>query len=185
MKVMVIIGSVREGRRAEMVANWVVGQLKQDPGLEIDLADLKEVDLPFFNEKVTPDDAHGQFQNPKGTAWAARVAQADAYIMLVAEYNHGPTAVLKNAIDWVYDGWLDKPVGFVSYGGIVGGARATEQLKLIVMNVRLHPINTPVVIHRSSRAFDENGQLKDAEHLNESLNSMVTDLKQLQQRLAT
>lgn len=182
---MVIIGSVREGRRAEMVANWVVGQLKQDPELEIDVADLKEVDLPFFNEEVTPDAAHGQFQNPKGTAWAARVAQADAYLMLVAEYNHGPTPVLKNAIDWVYDGWLDKPVGFVSYGGFVGGSRATEHLKLIVMNVRLHPINTPVIIPRVGQAFDESGQPKEAEHLNASLLSMVTDLKHLQKRLAS
>ncbi len=185
MRVMVIIGSVREGRRAEMVANWVVGQLKQDSELEIDLADLKEIDLPFFNEAVTPDEAHGQFQNPKGTEWSARLAKAEAYIMLVAEYNHGPTPVLKNAIDWAYDSWLNKPVGFVSYGGMVGGVRAVEQLKQIVMNVMLVPINNVVLIPRAGQAFDEQGQLKEAERANQSLVAMVADLKNLQRHLAS
>ncbi len=183
MKLMIIIGSVREGRAADKVATWVMSQLRQDADLDIDLADLKEVDLPFFNEAVTPDAANGQFQNPKGTAWAKRVSEADAFIFLVAEYNHGPTAVLKNAIDWVYDGWLNKPVGFVSYsGGLMGGSRATEQLKPIVMSVKLHPINAPVVIPRVGQAFDNKGQLLNPAP-NDSLKNMLGELKDLQIRL--
>ena len=180
---MIVNGSVREGRKSDTVQNWVVPILRQDPTFELDIADLKEVDLPFFNEAVTPDEANGQFQNPKGTAWAKRVADADAFIFLVAEYNHGPTAVLKNAIDWVYDGWLNKPVGFVSYGGMVGGARAVEQLKLIVMNVKLIPINTPVLFSQVSKAFDEQGQPVNPAVAN-SLKNMVNELKDLQKRLA-
>lgn len=182
MKLMVIVGSVREGRIADKVANWALGQLSQDSELEIDVADLKDIPLPFFNEQVTPDNAHGQFMNPVGTEWAKRVAEADAFIMLVAEYNHGPTAVLKNAIDWVYDGWLNKPVGFISYGGLAGGTRAVEQLKLIVMNVNLIPINIPVFFPQVSRAFDDTGQpLNPA--VNDSLKKMITELKNLQARL--
>lgn len=180
---MVVMGSVREGRRAEKVASWAIEQLKQDPELEIDLADLKEVDLPFFNEQVTPDEARGKFQNPKGQAWHNRVDAADAFIFLVAEYNHGPTAVLKNAVDWLYDAWLEKPVGFVSYGGLVGGSRATEQMKLIVMNVGMHPLNVPVVIPKVGEAFEDDGQLKNPAP-NDSLKRLVTQLKDLQRRLA-
>ncbi len=182
MRLMVIIGSVREGRRAEKVANWAVGQIKQDPEIEVDLADLKEVDLPFFNEAVTPDAANGQFINPKGTAWAKRVGEADAFIFLVAEYNHGPTAVLKNAIDWEYGGWNNKPVGFISYGGMVGGARAVEQLKQIVLHVKLFPVGSVVTIPAVGGAFDENNQPKHPS-LNENLNKMVAELKDLQSRL--
>src|SRR4051794_1363437 len=121
MKLMIIIGSVREGRMADKVKDWAVGILQQDADLQLDIADLKEIDLPFFNESVTPGTAHGQYKNVIGTEWAKRVASSDAFIMITPEYNHGPTAVLKNAIDWVYDGWLYKPVGFISYGGLAGG----------------------------------------------------------------
>lgn len=182
MKLMVVVGSVREGRVADKVASWALDQLSQDPELEIDIADLKEISLPFFNEQIAPDAAHGQFINPVGTAWAARVAKADAYIMLVAEYNHGPTAVLKNAIDWVYDGWLNKPVGFVSYGGLAGGTRAVEQLKQIVMNVKLTPVNVPVMFPQVKKAFDENGSPHNPA-VNESLKKMLVELKDLQTRL--
>lgn len=185
MKVLFIIGSVREGRRAEEVAHWAVERLRQDAELEIDVADLKDVDLPFFNEAVIPSAANGQFQNPKATAWAQRVAAVDAFIMTVAEYNHGPTPVLKNAIDWVYEGWMNKPVGFISYGGIAGGTRAAQQLKQNVLNVKLYPTLANVHIPFIRQAFNENGQPNDPEHLNDSLDKMLADLKQLQQRLVT
>lgn len=182
MKVMLIVGSVREGRVADKVANWALGQLSKDSDLEVDVADLKDIPLPFFNEQVTPDSAKGQFINPVGTAWAKRVAEADAFVMLVAEYNHGPTAVLKNAIDWVYDGWLNKPVGFISYGGLAGGTRAVEQLKQIVMNVKLIPINIPVLFPQVSKAFDDSGQPLNSA-VNDSMGKMLIELKDLQTRL--
>lgn len=179
---MLIIGSVREGRRADSVAHWAAEQLRQDPDVELDIADLKEVNLPFFNEEVTPDSNYGNYKTPVGASWAKRVSEADAFIMLVAEYNHGPTAVLKNAIDWVYDGWLNKPVGFVSYGGLVGGTRAVEQLKLIVLNVKLAPINVPVLFPQISQAFDESGKPVNPK-VNDSFRKMVAELKDLQRRL--
>lgn len=181
---MILNGSVREGRRADTVQNWIVPILREDPQLELDVVDLKEVDLPFFNESVTPDAAHGQFQNPKGTAWAKRVSDADAFIFLVAEYNHGPTAVLKNAIDWEYHGWNNKPVGFISYGGLVGGSRAVEQLKQIVLHVKLFPAPTVITIPAIGAAFDENGQPTHA-GMNENLKKLVIELKDLQRRLAS
>lgn len=183
MKLMIVNGSVREGRRSDTVQAWVTSILEQDPELELDNVDLKEVDLPFFNEAVNPSDNNGVYVNPKGQAWADRVANADAFIFLVAEYNHGPTAVLKNAIDWVYAGWMNKPVGFVSYGGLVGGSRAVEQLRQIVLHVKLFPAASAVHISRIGSAFDENNQPHVPE-LNNSLNGLIEELKDLQQRLA-
>lgn len=118
MRLMLIIGSIREGRMADKVSNWTLEQLRADSELEIDVVDLKDLDLPFFNEEVLPMMAKGQYKNPKATAWAKRVAEADAFIMITCEYNFGPPASLKNAIDWVYDGWVNKPVGFIGYGAV-------------------------------------------------------------------
>ncbi len=182
---MVIIGSVRDSRKADIVANWAIDRLRQATSIEVDVADLKEVDLPFFNEAVIPSAANGQFQNAKGTEWSKRVAAADAFIMTVAEYNHGPTPVLKNAIDWVYEGWMNKPVGMISYGGLAAGTRAAQQLKQNVLNVKLFPTLANVHIPFAGMAFDENGQPKDPEHLNSSFDKMLEELKDLQQRLAS
>ncbi len=180
---MIINGSVREGRKADKVQTWAVEVLKQNPELELDIADLKEVDLPFFNEAVIPSMAKGQFQNPKGTAWAKRVAEAEAFIMLTAEYNHGPTAVLKNAVDWVYEGWMNKPVGFISYGGLAAGTRAVQQLKQNVLNVKLFPALANVHIPGIGQAFDDNGQPVHP-GLEESLKKLVAELADLHKLLA-
>lgn len=179
---MIIIGSVREGRRADMVANWALSQLKNNSDLEIDFADLSKIRLPFFNEPVIPSRAKGQYKNAVGKAWAERVAKADAFIMLTAEYNHGPTAVLKNAIDWVYEGWMDKPVGFISYGGLAGGTRAVQQLKQNVLNVKLFPTSSNIHIPFVSQAFDETGQPKH-EGMSDSLDKLVAEIKELNRKL--
>ncbi len=182
MKLMIINGSVREGRKSDTVQNWALPILQNDPSLELDIVDLKEVDLPFFNEAITPDAAKGQFINPKGTAWAKRVSDADAFIFITAEYNHGPTAVLKNALDWVYDGWANKPVGFISYGGLAGGTRAVQQLKQNVLDVKLYPALANVHIPGIWSAFDENGKPNQPD-LDERLTKLVAELKDLQNRL--
>lgn len=182
MKLMVINGSVREGRMSDLVQNWLLSLMIDDTNLEIDVVDLREVDLPFFNESITPSQAGGKYKNPKGTAWAERVAKADAYIFLVAEYNHGPTAVLKNAIDWVYEGWFNKPVGFVGYGGLAGGSRAVEQLKQISLHIKLVPISVDIIIPGVWHAFDGDGKPVH-EHMNESLKNFIAELRSLQSRL--
>ncbi len=183
VQLMVINGSVREGRAADKVQAWALEVLKQIPGLETDLADLKEIDLPFFNEPVIPSMAKGQYQNPKGTAWAKRVAEAEAFIMLTAEYNYGPTAVLKNAIDWVYEGWMNKPAGFISYGGVAAGTRAVQQLIQNFVNVKLFPISGNIHIPHIRQAFDDHGRPVYS-GLDENLKTLVAELTDLQKRLS-
>jgi NAD(P)H-dependent FMN reductase len=85
----------------------------------------------------------GAYTNELGKKWAAKVAEADAYIMVTPEYNHGYPAVLKNAIDWVFYEWQGKPVGFVSYG-TVSGSRAVEQLRQVVIELSMHPIRNAI-----------------------------------------
>ncbi len=179
---MVVIGSVREGRMADNITDWAVNLLNQDSELEIDIADLKEVDLPFYNEPQSPSDPNFSYKNANGAAWAKRVASADAFLFITPEYNHGPTAVMKNAIDWVYEGWKYKPVGFVSYGGAAAGTRAVQQLKLSALNVMLFPITNNVHIPIWGGGLDE--EKRPLAHFGEGLKRAISSLKDLQKRLA-
>lgn len=146
---MIIWGSSRPERKGGPVAYWVKSQAKQDERFDkVDFVDLKETVLPFFDEPISPfsmADAGVDYQNPDGKAWAERVAKADAVIIVTPEYNHGPPAVLKNALDWVGREWTDKPVGLISYGSAAGGARAIEQLRSITIELGL--INVANAIH--------------------------------------
>lgn len=118
----VIIGSTRAERRAPGIARWLSTQLAARDDLAVDVIDLAEVDLPA-QLPVTDD--------PRAAAFLARVARADAFIVVTPEYNHGYPASLKQAIDVPYREWNAKPVAFVSYGGMSGGIRAVEQLRQV------------------------------------------------------
>lgn len=110
-----------------------------------ELLDLRDYPLPFFDESVSPMRMNGQYSNQAVAKWADKVKQADAYIMICPEYNHGYTAVLKNAIDHLYPEWNHKPVGFLSFGS-TGGARAIEQLRLVAVELQLLPIKNAIHI---------------------------------------
>lgn len=137
-KVLLVIGSVREGRTADKVAIQAEAALRAWE-LDVDVADLKDVVLPFYNEPVPPIYAKGDYKNAEGKAWAKRVKAADAVVLLSPEYNYGTSAVLKNAIDWAYE-WTDKPTVLVTYG-VDGGSHVVEQLKTTmgVLGAKLLP----------------------------------------------
>lgn len=161
MKLMIIFASTRQGRQGEIVANWVRHGAENDSRFELDWVDLRDVKLPFFDEPVDPfgmKDAGVDYTNPEGKAWAESVGKAEAIIIVTPEYNHGYPAVLKNALDWVGPEWVDKPVGFISYGLTAGGARSVEQLRQVVATLGL--IQLPRAIHFPSfkKAFDEKGE---------------------------
>lgn len=181
MKLMLINGSVREGRASDKIQDWVLDVLKNESDLEIDVADLKEVDLPFYDEAMPPSAPNMTYTNPKGTAWAKRVAEADAFLLLTAEYNHGPTPVLKNAIDWVYSGWNYKPVGFVSYGAAAGGTRAVQQLKQNLLNVRAFPTTSNIHLFLWGGSVDDNG--RPLPEFDDRLKGLLTEIKELGARL--
>jgi NAD(P)H-dependent FMN reductase len=145
LKVQVIIGSTRQQRFSEKPANWIYQQLKTQPQVQAELLDLRDYPLPFYNEALSPARLEGKYADPKIQTWVNKIDEADGYVMVAPEYNHGYPAVLKNAIDYPYYEWNKKPVGFISYGS-VGGARAIEQLRQVVIELQMVPIKTSISI---------------------------------------
>jgi NAD(P)H-dependent FMN reductase len=129
LRLAMLIGSVREGRFGPTIASWMTEQTRRHGVFELDLIDLAEVDLPVRQQAQGV--SRGIYPDPRVRSFAARIAAADAYVFITPEYNHGYPAALKLAIDSVMPEWRAKPVALVSYGGISGGLRAIEQLRLV------------------------------------------------------
>jgi NAD(P)H-dependent FMN reductase len=110
----------------------------------IEPVDLAQVNLPFLDELEQPK--FGLYRHAHTKAWSATVSRAQGFLFVVPEYNHGYNAATKNAIDFLFKEWDDKPVGFVSYGGRSGGARATEQLRQVVETVGMTPVSDSVAV---------------------------------------
>src|ERR1700737_1578445 len=122
-----IVGSTRPNRFADTPAKWLVEGASARSDLRLTVLDLRDFELPFFSEPGPPAYAQGVYTRPEAEAWRKRIGEFDAFVAVVAEYNHGPTAVLKNAFDSAFVEWQRKPIAFVGYGG-VGGVRAIEPL---------------------------------------------------------
>ena len=179
MRLMIIWGSSRQGRRGGVVADWVKQQASADGRFEVDFVDLRELNLPFFDEPTSPFSMEGldDYIHPEGRAWAERIASTDTFIIITPEYNHGPPGVLKNALDWAGPPWIDKPVGLISYGGISGGTRAVEMLRSITIELGL--INVANAIHFPFyRKSFESGEQPN-EQSNENLRKMLNELLRL------
>src|SRR6266852_7561282 len=120
----VIVGSTREGRFSEKPARWILQQLKKREGVDARLLDLRDFPMPFFDQPAPPAmPGRPPYQNELVQRWTAAIAQSDGFVIVSPEDNYGPSAVLKNAIDWVYPEWNRKAVGFVSYGSAMGRTR--------------------------------------------------------------
>lgn len=182
MKLMIILGSTRQGRRGEVVAKWAAAAAGKDSRFEVDYVDLRELNLPFFDEPMSPftlRDTGASYTHPEGEAWAGRVGQADGFIFVTPEYNHGYPGVLKNALDWVGREWGDKPVGFISYGNITGGARAVEGLRQVSVELGLVQVANAIYFPGISRgAFTEAGQPAH-DGANENLAKMFDEIIRL------
>ena len=137
----IVIGSTREGRFGEKPAHWIHEIAKQRTDLAFELIDLRDHPLPFFNEPRSP--RLGPVNNEAARLWADKLATLDGLIVVTPEYNHGPGAVLKNALDYAYTEFVHKPIGFVGYGG-AGAARAVEQLRLIAIALQMAPVGHAV-----------------------------------------
>jgi NAD(P)H-dependent FMN reductase len=141
-----IVGSTREGRFSEKPAKWILGHLKKRDGVDPRLLDLRDFPMPFFDQQVTPaTPGRPPYKNEVVQRWTAAIAQSDGFVFVTPEYNYGPSAVLKNAIDWVYPEWNRKAAGFVSYGSAMG-ARSVQQLRLTAIELQLAPIRSSVHI---------------------------------------
>jgi NAD(P)H-dependent FMN reductase len=158
MRIMVILGSSREGRRGERLARWIAAETGKREDMEIDFVDSRQLGLPFFDETAPVDALDGNFRHDEGKAWGERVRSADGFVIVTPEYNRGIPAVLKNAIDYAWEGWNYKPVSLVGYSnGPWGGTRAVEQLKLIMIGVKALPLPTTVHVPHIGEIITESG----------------------------
>ena len=142
----VIVGSTRQGRFSEKPAQWILQRLKSRGDIETRLLDLREFPLPFFDQPVPPAmPGRPPYENEMVKRWTAEIARSDGFIFVTPEYNFGPSAVLKNALDWVYPEWNRKAVAFVSYGSALG-ARSVQQLRETAIELQLAPVRSSVHI---------------------------------------
>jgi len=144
----ILVGSNREGRLAPVIARWFTEQVQRNAEFSMDVIDLAEVDLPAAISD-TPSAA--------AESLCERLAAADAFVMVVPEYNHSFPAVLKHAIDFGYYEWQAKPVGFVSYGGFAAGLRAVEHLRGVMAELHAMTMRDTVSFQNPWDAFDEDG----------------------------
>ncbi len=174
LNIKVIVGSTRPNRFSEKPAQWIFEEAKKREGLDVELLDLRDYPMPFFNEAVSPSMSKESYSNEVVAKWKEKVKEADGYIIATPEYNHGYPAVLKNALDYVYREWNNKPVGFVSWGS-VAGARSVEQLRLVAIELQMAPIRNAVYIPNFWTLLDESGKLK-TDSLQKSADDLLTQL---------
>ena len=142
----VIVGSTREGRFSEKPARWILQQLKKRDGVDARLLDLRDFPMPFFDQPIPPSaPGRAPYENESVKRWTAAIGASDGFVFVTSEYNYGPPAVLKNAIDWVYPEWNRKAAAFVSYGA-VSGARSVQQLRETAIELQLAPVRSSVHI---------------------------------------
>ncbi|MFI9361220.1 NADPH-dependent FMN reductase [Kitasatospora sp. NPDC053057] len=159
LQVAVVLGSTRTGRFGPVVADWLLDHLDARGDMTADLVDLAATPLPTvfpsFGGELPPEESELL------AAVSPRLAAADAFVFVTPEYNHSFPAPLKNAIDWHNQQWHGKPVGFVSYGGLSGGLRAVEQLRVVMAELNSVTIRNTVSFHGAAQAFDADGKPRD------------------------
>lgn len=174
MKIGVIVSTTRPTRRSLIVAKWFINHAKAYQDTIFDILDLKDIDLPFLADKNIPAEEHYDLESTK--QWAETIKYYDGFVFIVAEYNNGYPAPLKNAIDTIYNEWDKKPVAFIGYG-TYGASRAIEQLINITAKIGMVPLSkTTVGILRPGVSINDSGAI-DEEYVVSSLNRLVDNLR--------
>lgn len=174
LRIAVIIGSTRPERRGEAVARWVLERLQaqQHPGATFELVDLEDYHLPLLDEAIPP--SQGQYRHEHTLRWAAAVAAFDGFVFVTPEYNHGPSAALKNALDFIYAEWNNKAAAFVSYGS-AGGIRAVEQLRLVMAELQIADVRAQVALSLYTD-FQDFAAFRPAAHHEPGLETLARQL---------
>lgn len=156
-KILLVLSSVREGRAADNILSQVQTELKNYPDIEATVADFTKLPLPLIDTGVLPsaDDYAPEDKNVQ--EWARLVSEADAVVFLVAEYNYSFTAILKNAIDWLFKPWNGKPVSFIGYGW-AGGSRAIKHLRDVMNSTLAAQVAEPEANLRFTKEIDLEGK---------------------------
>jgi NAD(P)H-dependent FMN reductase len=178
-RLQVIVASVLEGRVGARVGDWIAEIARTHGGFDVELVDLREVDLPFMDEPKHP--RFREYTRPHTFEWSERVEAADAFVFVTAEYNHGMSAPLKNALDYLHHEWRYKPVGFVSYGGVSAGTRAVQMTKQVVLSLRMIPIYEAVAIPFAAKALADGARPDEVQA--DAARAMLDELARMEEAL--
>ncbi len=177
VNIKIILGSTRDARFGRKVADWVVSEVEKNKNINLELIDLKEYNIPFFNLASNPSYMPDPGYTGDTAKLQEKLKEADGFIIVTPEYNHGYPGVIKNMIDTFYNEWKIKPVSFVSYGGISGGIRAVEQLRLVMIELHMVNIRDAVHIPFIFNQFSEEGLIKEEVKENAHIELMIKDLE--------
>jgi len=179
-KIFILVASTRKNRVGVVVSNWAERVASAHKDLAFEMVDLSDYPLPLLDSEVSP--VAGTSAADLVSTWSSKMSSADGYLIISPEYNHGYSGALKNALDSLKDEWAWKPVGIVGYGGLAGGARSLEQLRLVLIELKMRPTYSSVLIPMAWDAFDEKGEPKHTgattqlEGLLSELTKMITTL---------
>ena len=172
-KLSVILGSTRQQRLGKRVASWVMQAAEPMLPNQVELIDLRDLALPWYDEPKTPDELKGKYHHPAAQLWYEKIVATEKLIFITPEYNHSYPGVLKNAIDYMFSDWKGKPYLIVSYSmGGYGGVRAAMQLRGLLDYMGLDcqgELNIPLV----DKTFSADGVTNDKE-LTHRLQKLLT-----------
>lgn len=177
----VLLVSVREGRAGAPVAEWFAERARGHGAFEVELIDLKSIDLPLLHEPNHP--RLRKYTEPKTIEWSAIVDGCDAFVFVSPEYNFSTPPSLVNALDHLYGEWNYKPVGLVSYGGASGGLRAAQMTRLMVTTFKMVPIVESVSIPSIAKLVQD-GRFAAAESHDKGATVMLDELRRWTDALA-
>jgi len=172
LNIAIIVGSTRPGRKAEVVAKWVLENAAKRGDAQYELVDIADYDLPLLDEPIPP--SSGKYSKDHTKKWSAAITPFDAFVFVTPEYNHGTSAALKNAIDFLWLEWNNKAAGFVAYGSN-GGTRAVESLRLVMGELEVADVRTQVALSLRSD-FENDSTFKPEAHHEKTLNKMLDQL---------
>jgi NAD(P)H-dependent FMN reductase len=190
MKLAIVIGSTREGRKTPNQAQWVFNTAKQTDGVAAEVIDLRDYELPFFNEAISPRYNPDRVVEGEVKTWLNKIGDFDAYIFVTPEYNHSITGALKNALDYITWELQRKPAAVVSHGS-AGGARAATDLKEILSESRsaVIPVLPQLAMVSMSEHIDDKGVLAEEIKANpwgpqSALEALIREIKWYSDALA-
>lgn len=174
-KIGIILGSIREGRSGEAIANWVKEIAdKRESGVEYELLDLKSFNVPLLESAIVSGMANGQYDNANVQAWADAIKSCDGFIFVTPEYNHSVPGAFKNAYDSLGAEWAGKPVAFVGYGAS-GAIRAVEAWRLVVSNFQMAQLRNQLEVSIFSDFTD--GEFTPDEDKTKRMDNILAELE--------
>ena len=183
-RLQIIVASTRPGRVGLPVGQWVETVASKHGGFdEVDFTDLAELNLPLMDEPNHP--RLSKYTKQHTREWAARVGAADAFVFVLAEYNHSYTAAVKNAVDYLHNEWHHKPAGLVSYGGVSAGVRAAQAFKPVLQSLKVVTLVEAVTIPFVQQFLDDDGVFVPNDLIQTSADAMLDELGRWAGALAT